>query len=151
MAEEKLSLHIDTDWKKQAQEEKRKLVEQAQKPEPAKTAPASSAPPAASPADRPAAAGRTTAAGKRREIPQASFPTLVETMMTQALYAMMEVQSQGADVPAALDLAKHHIDSLVVLEEKTRGNLSDDEKRLLDTALYQTRMQFVQVASRYSM
>src|SRR5947199_7150360 len=33
MSEEKLSLHIDTDWKKQAQEEKRRMAEQEQKRE----------------------------------------------------------------------------------------------------------------------
>ena len=39
----------------------------------------------------------------------------------------------------------HHIDLLDVLEEKTKGNLSDDEKRVLDTVLYELRMQYVQV------
>jgi hypothetical protein len=47
-------------------------------------------------------------------------------------------------------MAKHQIDVLAVLEEKTRGNLSDDEKRILDTALYETRMRYVSVASRYT-
>ena len=47
-----------------------------------------------------------------------------------------------------LDLAKHHIDILGLLEEKTKGNLTDEEKKLLDQALYEVRMQYVQIAQR---
>ena len=72
-------------------------------------------------------------------------------MMTQALYALMEVQSRGGDAATGLDLAKHHIDTLAVLDEKCKGNLTADEQKLLDSSLYQARMQYVQVASRYSM
>ena len=43
-------------------------------------------------------------------------------------------------------MAKHHIDTLAVLEEKTSGNLTDEEKKLLDNALYEVRMRYVQVA-----
>ena len=71
--------------------------------------------------------------------------------MTQALYAMMEVQSRGTDPATNLDLAKHHIDTLAVLEDRCKGNLTPDEQKLLDSSLYQVRMQYVQVASRYSM
>ena len=45
-----------------------------------------------------------------------------------------------------LDVAKYHIDTLVVLEEKTKGNLTDDEKRLFDQGLYECRLQYVNVA-----
>jgi hypothetical protein len=37
---------------------------------------------------------------------------------------------------------------LSVLEEKTKGNLSEEEKKLLDNALYETRLQYVQMAQR---
>src|SRR5438045_9339117 len=49
MAEEKIGLHVDTDWKKQAQEEKRKLAEQEEKRKTAATAPAGVVPGAAGP------------------------------------------------------------------------------------------------------
>ena len=42
-----------------------------------------------------------------------------------------------------------HIDTLAVLEEKTANNLSPEEKRLLDSALYETRMRYVNVASQH--
>ena len=41
-------------------------------------------------------------------------------------------------------------DLLGVLEEKTRNNLTPDEQKLLDTALYETRMRYVQIASQYA-
>jgi hypothetical protein len=48
-----------------------------------------------------------------------------------------------------LDLAKHHLDTLTMLEEKTQNNLSADEQHILDAALYETRTRFVNVASQF--
>jgi hypothetical protein len=42
-----------------------------------------------------------------------------------------------------LNMARHTIDVLVMLEEKTRGNLSDDEEKLLKHVLYDLRMKFI--------
>jgi len=144
-------LHIDTDWKRQAQEEKRRLAEEEQK----KAAAAAVAPAAisASPTAPAAlgAAGRPGAAGRRgaREMPQASFASLVNSVMTQALFYLGELAPQGGEPMVNLDMARHQLDTLGVLEEKTRGNLSEDEQRVLDTALYETRNRFVSVATQY--
>jgi hypothetical protein len=46
-------------------------------------------------------------------------------------------------------MAKHQIDTLGLLEEKTANNLTPEEKRVLDSALYETRMRYVNVASQY--
>jgi hypothetical protein len=45
----------------------------------------------------------------------------------------------------ALDAAKAHIDLLGVVEEKTKGNLSDDEKAMLTGTLHELRLQFVEI------
>jgi len=147
MADEMPSLHIDTDWKKQAQEEKRKLAE-AEAAKKAESAPAS---PSSSPS--PASAGTASAAPGRpargtRELPSASVATLVQSIMTQALYYLGELGTPGAEPAINLDVAKHQIDTLHVLEEKTKGNLSADEQKLIDSALYETRNRFVSVASQ---
>jgi hypothetical protein len=42
-------------------------------------------------------------------------------------------------------MAKQTIDLLVVLQEKTTGNLSGEEERLLDQVLYDLRMRYVEV------
>ena len=153
MAEENTGLHIDTDWKKQAQEEKRRLAEQEQKNKPAAApvAPAgvvASAPPAAA---QGAPSGRVRP-GRRdgREMPAASFASLVQSLMTQALLYLGEITARGMAPTVDLDMAKHNIDLLGILEDKTRGNLTDEEKRMLDSILYELRMRFISTASRYA-
>jgi hypothetical protein len=146
MAEEKPSLHIDTDWKKQAQEEKKRLAEEEARK-------AAAAAPAASPSAPPTPGSpRPGPAGARgsRELPPASFPTLVQSILTQILFYLGDLSTRGAEPSVNLDMAKHQIDILGILEEKTRGNLTPEEKQLLDTALYETRMRYVSVASQFS-
>ncbi len=46
--------------------------------------------------------------------------------------------------------AGHAIDVLTMLEEKTRGNLTDDERRLLDGALYELRMKYMEATRKGS-
>jgi hypothetical protein len=163
MADEQPSLHIDTDWKKQAQEEKRRLAEQEQKraaAAPATTAAPSAAPPspggsapgapAAADSGRGGGPGLAPAAGRERQLPPASFTTLVQSLVTQILFYLGELGARGSEPMLNLDMAKHNIDVLGVLEEKTRGNLTDEEKRLLDGALYESRMRYVAVASQFA-
>src|SRR5690348_11503788 len=136
MAEEQPSLHIDTDWKKQAQEEKKRLAEQEQK----KAAEAQ--------ATRPARASSGPGGRPGREVPPAGMGSLVNSLLTQALFYLGDLAPQGSEPVLNLDMAKHQIDTLGVLEEKTRGNLTEEEQRLLDTALYEARMRYVNVASQ---
>jgi hypothetical protein len=144
MSEEKPSLHIDTDWKRQAQEEKKRLAEEEAKKarESAPAAPATAPPGAGAP--------RATAPRGRAEMPPASFPTLVQSILTQILFYLGDLTQRGSEPNVNLDMAKHQIDIMGVLEEKTRGNLSDEEKQLLDTALYEARMRYVNVASQFT-
>jgi hypothetical protein len=80
-------------------------------------------------------------------MPQASFGTLVSSIATQVLYYLGDIgQSEG---PVNLDMAKYQLDTLGILEDKTKGNLTDEEQKLLDTALYEARSRFVGVASQY--
>ncbi len=116
---------VDSDWKKQAQAEKEKLDKEVEE-----------AP------DR----GR----GPRR-IPPASFSTLVSSLAMQVMMSLGGMQDPQTKRPVVdLALAKHHIDTLAMLEEKTKGNITEEEKKLLDEALYQVRMQYVQIAQRVS-
>jgi hypothetical protein len=145
MAEEKPSLHIDTDWKRQAQEEKKRLAEEESKkaaaatPAVSPTAPGAAPTPGARPGSRP-----------RGELPPASFATLVQSMLTQILFYLGDLTTRGSEPTVNLDLAKHQIDILGTLEEKTQNNLTPEEKQLLDTALYESRMRYVSVASQYT-
>ena len=154
MAEEQPSLHIDTDWKKQAQEEKRRLADQEKaKAEPPK---APAAPPfaggaavaGAEPPARPRPGAARGAPGQR-ELPPPSFGALVQSIVTQILFYLGDLSPRGSEPTINLDMAKHQIDILGILEEKTKGNLNDEEKHLLDAALYETRMRYVSVAAQH--
>jgi len=119
---------VDDDWKAQAKAEKEKLAAETE-----------------GPAD--AAAGEASGPGGPRDLPPASIETLMNSMATQVLMALGGYEDpQTKRRYVDLDLAKHFIDTLTVLEEKTKGNLTDDERKLLDQRLYETRMQYVQVA-----
>jgi hypothetical protein len=140
MADEQPSLQIDTDWKKQAQEEKRRLAEKAAEAKAAAPAAAATASSAS-----PAAARR----GGERETPPASMSTLVQQMMTQALFYLGEIAYRGQPPMVDLDMARHQHDLLTMLEEKTANNLNDDERKMLDTALHEVRTRFIRNASEY--
>jgi Domain of unknown function (DUF1844) len=156
MAEEQPSLHIDTDWKKQAQEEKRKLAEQEKAKAAEQAKPTTAAPPspfavstAAEAAPRGRSAGGRGGAPGARELPPASFAVLVQSIVTQALFYLGDLAPRGSEPQINLDMAKHQVDLLGVLEEKSKGNLSDEEKHFLDAALYETRMRYVSVSSQF--
>ena len=142
MADEKPSLSIDTDWKKQAQEEKRKLVEEQQKKVAAAVAPAPEK--LSDPRSRSGGAPRG-----RGELPPVNFSTMVQSIMTQALFYLGDLSPEGGEPMLNLDRAKHHIDTLSLLEQKTANNLAPDETHMLDAALYEVRMRYVNVASQY--
>lgn len=141
MADELSGLHIDTDWKKQAQEEKKRLAEEEQK----RAAQQPARPAAAGGAAAAAGAGRAGA----RQAPVASFAALVQSSMTQVFYYLGELAPQGMEPVVNLDMAKYHLDTLGVIENKTRNNLDAEEKHLLDVALYETRNRYISVASQY--
>ena len=142
---EQPTLHIDTDWKKQAQEEKRKLAEEEQK-RAAASANTSAAVPAGA-GGKPGAAG--TGQRGARELPTASFTTLIQSFVTQALYYMGGLAMQGAEPTVNLDMAKLQLDTLSLLEEKTKNNLTPEEQKNLDEALYEVQMRYVATASEY--
>ncbi|MBM4019636.1 MAG: DUF1844 domain-containing protein [Planctomycetes bacterium] len=143
-------LHIDADWKRQAQEEKERLgreVEQAR----ARPAPGPASGPASPGAAGAAAAAAGFGAGAAPQagegLPPPSFSTLVQTLATQAAIFMSDQADPETGLSLRnLDLAKHHIDLLRVLEEKTRGNLTEQEKGLLETVLYDLLMAYVESA-----
>lgn len=129
--EAKPKIVVDEDWKAEAEAEKERLSKQD-----------ASGPAAAAAGGK--AAGADEAA---RELPPANFATLVSSTVTQILFALGAVEDpQTRRRYRDLPLAKHHIDMLAVLEEKTKGNLTQEEKQLLDRALYEVRMHYVRVA-----
>lgn len=113
---------VDDDWKAQARADKEKLAEKAKEE--------AAAPPAGD-----------------RQLPPATFETLVSTMATQAMFMLgMIPDPQSGQRYVDMDVAKHHIDMLSVIDEKVKGNLDADEKNMLDQTLHELRSHYVQLS-----
>ncbi len=113
-------IHVDTDWKAEAQAERDRLAEAEDKHS----------------AKQEAAKG----------LPPADFKGLVGLLASQAIMGLGAVPDQsGKGVMIDLEGAKFAIDLLAVLEEKTKGNLEDEEASELGTVVSELRARFVQI------
>jgi len=115
---------VDEDWKQQAQKEKEILAaqEEAKKKE----------------------TGEDKA--EQAPLPKGNFAALISMLTTQALFAMGVLKVEGQEREPDLEMAKYNIDMLETLEEKTKGNLTEEEKKVLENTLSQVRMTYVKVA-----
>ena len=104
---------VDDDWKAQVEREK----EEAQQAEPESSQP---------------------------EIPPASFEMLITTLSTQAIAAMGFIPDpMTGQANQNMPMARHFVDTLGILEEKTKGNLTEDEQNLITESLHRLRMAFI--------
>jgi Domain of unknown function (DUF1844) len=78
------------------------------------------------------------------KLPPPSFSLLVASLGSQAMVALGQVPNPlDGKTEVRLDLAKHAIEMLTILEQKTKGNLAADETAMLESVLHQLRMAFV--------
>jgi hypothetical protein len=98
------------------------------------------------PGDR---ASRERESGPR---PPIDFPSYILSYYTQGMVLLGEIPNPYTNKREEDTGAAHHtIDILSMLEEKTRGNLSDEEKQLLETVLYELRMKFMAKTNQIKM
>ncbi len=84
-------------------------------------------------------------AGNDIPLPEVTFATFILSLNTSALVHLGEIPEPGQDeTKCDLNLARHAIDTIAMLKEKTKGNLSKDEEALIDHILFDLRMKFVQ-------
>jgi hypothetical protein len=77
-------------------------------------------------------------------MPEVTFTAFVMSLNTSALYHLGELSDPATgEKNQDLVLAKHTIDTLKLLEEKTQGNLNDEEKDLLKHVIYDLKMRYV--------
>jgi hypothetical protein len=74
-----------------------------------------------------------------------SFEQLVQSVYMTAIMQLGGATPEGQQPQVDIFGARQSIDMLVVLAEKTKGNLSQDESRLLDSALFELRMGFLEI------
>jgi hypothetical protein len=79
-------------------------------------------------------------------LPPVSFEFLTLSLKTQAemQLGLLHFGEEKERPPADLKLARHTIDLMSMLQEKTRGNLTIEEQRLLDNSLTELRFRYVQ-------
>jgi len=119
---------IDEDWKQQAHKESAEGVSEQEKQDRKKT--------------------------KKQRLEPGTFPkgdflTLVSMIVTQTLFALGLIKMEGeSDEGGAvnLELARFNIEMLDSLVEKTKGNLTNDEKLMLENSLNELRMAYVKIA-----
>jgi hypothetical protein len=119
---------IDEDWKSQVEAEKediRQKQEAEEKGEP------------------------TAQAGPTGPLPPPSLEVLASSLGMQAMMAMGLIPNPATDkAETRLDEAKHLVDTVAMLEEKTEGNRTPEESRALGNLLHELRMAFVAVQRR---
>jgi hypothetical protein len=115
---------IDEDWKQEAQREKEILAAQGEDEE-----------------------KKTESQHRRGPLPKGDFAALISMLVTQALFALGVLQVEGQEKREPdLEMAKYNIDMLETIEEKSKGNLSEEEEKVLESTLNQIRMAYVKVA-----
>lgn len=127
------SKKVDESWKEQVEREK-------QQPGSPPSSPAQPVSPAAAASEPTRQAPEAPAEG----LPEARFDVFMSGLAVDALIAMGDMPHPATKKPAVnLAHARYLIDLLGVMEEKTRGNLSVDEDRMLKDTLYQLRMRYL--------
>ena len=85
-----------------------------------------------------------SAAEEEFQLPEVNFATFVFSLSSSAILHFGELPDPETGAKKEnLTMAKHTIDILGMLEEKTKGNLSSDEAQLLKNVLYDLRMRYV--------
>lgn len=88
------------------------------------------------------------AAGKGGPGPmEMSFERVVESFYMSALIQMGAIRQEGESPRVDIIGARQTIDSLTILQEKTKGNLSDGEKTLLQNVLFELRMAWIEITN----
>ena len=78
------------------------------------------------------------------ELPEINFPTFIISLNASALVNLGAIEDPATGTKVKnLPLAKQTIDILSMLEEKTRGNLTDEEGKILKNILYDLRIIYV--------
>ncbi len=80
-------------------------------------------------------------------LPEVNFSSFLLSLSSSTLLHLGEIADpQSGEKKKDLALAKQSIDIIVLLKDKTKGNLTHEEEELLDHLLYDLRMRFVEAS-----
>jgi hypothetical protein len=87
---------------------------------------------------------KTDASEEQPQFPEINFPTFIVSLNASALLHLGAIEDPTTGQKTKnLPMAKQTIDILSMLEEKTAGNLNNEEKNLLKNILYDLRLMYV--------
>jgi hypothetical protein len=79
-------------------------------------------------------------------MPAVSFTSFILSLNTTALFHLGEIpHPETGHKVLDLELARHTIDTLAMLEDKTKGNVDSDEHELISRVVYELKMRFIKV------
>ena len=130
---DKPKIIVDDDWKAEAQAEKQRLAEELESGDKKKGA-------------KPDSQGTAP-----EDMPPLDFVGLVNTLGMQAMMGMGGMEDPETKKRMLnLGLSKFNIDALAIIKEKSQGNLTDEEKTMLEKLLYELQMTFINVSKQVS-
>ena len=91
---------------------------------------------------------RGDASAKEEALPEVDFNSFIFSLSTSVLIQLGEIEDPFAQkLVKNLPLAKQTIDLIGMLGEKTKGNLTPDEEKVLEYVLYDLRMRYVKATA----
>ena len=82
-------------------------------------------------------------------LPPVDFASFIVSLSTNALIYLGEVPNPISNKPEKdIDAARHTIDTIAMLQEKTKGNLTKNEEQLIEEVLFNLRMKFVALVEK---
>jgi len=87
------------------------------------------------------------APGAKGGMPEMTFERLVESFYMSALFQLGAIRQEGEPMNVDIVSARQTIDSLSLIQEKTKGNLSERELVLLQNVLFELRMAWIEVTN----
>ena len=91
----------------------------------------------------------TTGDAQRPPLPEVNFNSLILSLSSSAFLHLGEIADpQTGEKKKDLPLAKHSIDIIAMLKEKTKGNLLDEERQFIDNILTDLRLRFVKASKK---
>ena len=84
---------------------------------------------------------------ERPPLPEVNFNSLIFSLSSSALLHLGEIADpQSGEKRKDVALAKHTIDTIAMLQEKTQGNLTEEEEKFLESILTDLRWRYVKAA-----
>ena len=84
---------------------------------------------------------------KTPPLPEVNFTTLIFSLSSSALFHLGEVADpQAGENKKDLPLAKHTIDTIAMLKEKTEGNLTEEEQKFMESVLADLKWRYVKAS-----